>query len=201
MICKANLMKLGIGEESSSILDFCCTAAHIRCGNSMPFEWSRKRGEGLFAQFFRMFPMLLLLDHIWPLPILKIFTYFLRFWDLKLQCLMRLAVTGNGDREVDLHTLAILQRLCAPTANFESNMVANDVDPLSLRPPPGYDVDTLTEEEQMTTRPILTRPPDPGVVTVQDNTIGAVVPAFASTEDRMESQRTATVRVRILCLT
>uniref|UniRef100_A0A0M3HTT2 UBR-type domain-containing protein n=1 Tax=Ascaris lumbricoides TaxID=6252 RepID=A0A0M3HTT2_ASCLU len=118
----------------------------------------------------------------------------LQFWDLKLQCLMRLAVTGNGDREVDLHTLAILQRLCAPTANFESNMVANDVDPLSLRPPPGYDVDTLTEEEQMTTRPILTRPPDPGVVTVQDNTIGAVVPAFASTEDRMESQRTATVR-------
>ncbi|VDK44653.1 unnamed protein product [Anisakis simplex] len=65
-----------------------------------------------------------------------------RFWDIKLRCLMQLAITGNGDSEVDMHAISVLRKLCSPCmhhAHVVEAMTrdehANDNRSLSNSPP------------------------------------------------------------------
>ncbi|VDO39521.1 unnamed protein product [Onchocerca flexuosa] len=44
----------------------------------------------------------------------SIFENKFRFWEQKLRCLMRMAVFGNGNTEVDLHALAMFLKICSP---------------------------------------------------------------------------------------
>ncbi|KAM3720367.1 Auxin transport protein BIG [Dirofilaria immitis] len=44
----------------------------------------------------------------------SIFENKFRFWEQKLRCLMRMAVIGNGNTEMDLHALALFLKICSP---------------------------------------------------------------------------------------
>ncbi|VDM95152.1 unnamed protein product [Thelazia callipaeda] len=46
----------------------------------------------------------------------SIFENNFRFWEQKLRCLVRMAVKGNGNSEIDLHTLAAFLKICYPNS-------------------------------------------------------------------------------------
>uniref|UniRef100_A0A915PMF8 UBR-type domain-containing protein n=1 Tax=Setaria digitata TaxID=48799 RepID=A0A915PMF8_9BILA len=48
----------------------------------------------------------------------SIFENNFRFWEQKFRCLMRMAVLGNGNTEMDLHALAVFLKICSPNSNL-----------------------------------------------------------------------------------
>ncbi|EJW88782.1 hypothetical protein WUBG_00304 [Wuchereria bancrofti] len=56
----------------------------------------------------------------------SIFENKFRFWEQKLRCLMRMAVMGNGNTEMDLHVLAVFLKICSPYSTNLKNTSAVD---------------------------------------------------------------------------
>ncbi|CAG9534491.1 unnamed protein product [Cercopithifilaria johnstoni] len=59
----------------------------------------------------------------------SIFENKFRFWEQKFRCLMRMAVVGNGNTEIDLHALAVFLKICSPySTNLKNTSVFNSLD-------------------------------------------------------------------------
>ncbi|VDM43637.1 unnamed protein product [Toxocara canis] len=79
-----------------------------------------------------------------------------RFWDTKLRCLMRLAITGNGDGEVDLHTIAVLRKLCSPNLPFIPVIAESDAEVSIVKYLSNADADLLLGNEPTGERQLIT---------------------------------------------
>lgn len=72
------------------------------------------------------------------------FKLFSRHWEQKLKCLVRTAILGDGDGEVDLNAIKVLRKLCSPNAfpqacdkekNGERNLQTSENDATVETPP------------------------------------------------------------------